>query len=442
MPEIIVEGGSPLKGDITLSGAKNSALKIIAAALFSNEDIELENVPRMQNVLEDLEIIESLGGKVEWLGENRLLINGSGIFSFEIPWELGSKNRTAGLHAAALLHRFGKAVLPIPGGCRIGFRPVNRWIEAWRALGIEVTETDKYYSLESKDLCGGNISFKVSTHMGTDMAILFSIFAPGETIITNAAEEPEVDDLITFVNKIGAQVERVEPRKIKIIGKDQFKGCSYKVLSDRNEAVTFAVGALVTKGNITIHGVQKENLLAFTNLLSKIGCRFEFSGEEMRVWTAGESFNPVNVTTSAHPGVMTDWQPFITLLLTQAEGESLVHETIYTDRFGYTNDLNRMGAKIELLKPSDVGLEAVVSDDSYAMEKMGEPLTVARIKGPSKLRGERLIIPDLRAGVTLILAALAAEGKSEIDGYGHVSRGYENFLGKIANLGATITQAS
>jgi UDP-N-acetylglucosamine 1-carboxyvinyltransferase len=439
MSTIQIEGGKPLQGTIKISGSKNSALKLIAAALFANEDVILENVPRMGNVLVDLEIIEALGGKVEWVRSNTLLINGAGINTYEIPFDLGSKYRTAALHAAALVFRFGKAVLPIPGGCKIGLRPMNRWVSTWESLGIEVTHDERNFYLEAQELRAANINFKINTHMGTDNAILYSMFIPGETTILNAAEEPEVDDLIELINLMGGDVERIEPRKIKVIGKNNFKGATFKVMSDRNEVVTFAVASLVTGGNITMRGMDRKTLLAFVNVLTKMGAKFDINEEEMRVWRSDETLEPVDITTAPYPGFMTDWQPLITLLLTQAEGSSLVHDTVYWDRFGYIKDLNRMGASIELFTPSEKGMEVVISEDTYDLEEKGEPETVAEIRGPTRLKGSKLLCPDLRAGATLVIAALAAEGKSELIGYENVTRGYEDFTPKLIDLGAEIT---
>jgi UDP-N-acetylglucosamine 1-carboxyvinyltransferase len=439
MESIIVEGGKPLIGNVTVSGAKNSALKILAASLFSNEDIVLDNVPHIGNITNDLEILTSLGGKFDWVGKNKLKINCSGINAYEIPIDLGSKYRTAALYAANLVFRFGKAKLPIPGGCKIGLRPMNRWVEVWEILGIEVTHDDKYFYLEAENLKSGVINFKTSTHMGTDNAILFSMFIPGETVIINAAEEPEVDDLIAFVNSIGANVQRVEPRKIVINGRNTFAGSTFTIMEDRNEVVTYAVAALVTNGNLTIEGINRNNLLSFTSFLTKIGAKFEISQDELRIWRAGEQLQPTEVTTAPYPGFMTDWQPLATLLLTQCNGISTVYDTVYWDRMGYTKELNRMGADIDLLKPSEVGKELVISEDTYNLETQGEPNTVAKIQAPNKLKGAKLLIPDLRAGATLVLAALAAEGKSELVGFENVTRGYEDFAAKLVHLGASIS---
>lgn len=438
MDTIYIDGGVPLTGNVYMSGSKNSALKLVHAAMFSNEDVVLTNVPRIGNVLVDLEILTQLGAKVQWLGNNRLLLNGSSISSYEIPQDLGSKYRTASLLAAPLLYRFGKAIIPKPGGCKIGPRPINRWVETWESMGVVVSETELAYELEAKELNGANINFKVKTHMGTDNAILSALFCNGETIITNAAEEVEVDDVIDFCNSIGGNVTRIEPDKIKVVGVKNFKGSVFNVQHDRNEAVTFAVATYITKGDITISGVNKGHLLSFCNVLNKIGCKYEFSGNDMKVWYSGEKYVGTNVTTSPAPGFMTDWQSPITLLLTQAHGESIVYDTVYTDRFGYTKDLNKMGADIELIQPSTLDIDLTISDDAYDITTKGEPFCVARVTGPSKFKASKLTVPDLRAGATFVLAGLIAEGTTELTGYSNVARGYENFVDKLVSLGAHI----
>lgn len=439
MSFIQVQGGKPLSGTVKTSGAKNAALKLIHASMFSNEDVVLKNIPKTKNIEVDLEIIKALGGSFEWEGKNKLRLNGSGIDSHEIPYELGSKYRTSALLAAPLVFRFGKAIVPLPGGCKIGYRPINRWIETWKSIGINVKEASKFVYLDATEIVGGDVFFKINSVMGTENAIVSSIFAKGTTIINGAAEEPEIDDLIKMCNLMGAKIERNDHRVITVEGRNVFNGCEFKVQPDRSEVVTFAVAALATKGNINIVGVEKSSLLAFVNVLTKLGAQYEFSKGEMKVWYAGEEFKPTNITTAPAPGFLTDWQPLVTLLLTQANGESIIHETIYTDRFGYAKDLNRMGAKIDLLKPSEVGLKMVISDDSYDLKKLGEPLTIAKIAGPTKLRGDRILIPDLRAGATLVIAALAAEGKSELSGYEHIERGYEDFAEKLLELGAILS---
>ncbi|MFZ2664236.1 MAG: UDP-N-acetylglucosamine 1-carboxyvinyltransferase [Patescibacteria group bacterium] len=438
MPSIIVEGGIPLMGTVLVSGAKNSALKLIPAAMFSNEDVILSNIPRIKAVFDDLEMISSIGGKAEWVGPNTLILNGSTVNTHEIPLEIGSKYRTAMLLAGPLLFRFGKVSIPKHKSLSFKSGPVNRILDTWKTLGFRVEEDNDYYKIFSENSNGASIVFRTSSHTATDNAILSSVFVQGETTIANASEECEIDDLIEMLNQMGASVERVEPRKIKINGVSIFKGSKFEVCPDKSEIATLAAAAIVTKGNISIKGVKKDAMVQFVNFLDKIGVKFELSGDELRVWRHDEDIQPLHLEISATPGFVSDWQSLATLILTQANGESTVHDTVYTDRFGYTVDLNRMGAKIEVVKPSDAGVIPVISDDSYDYDKLGEPNILAKIKGPSKLKGERLNIDDFRYGAVLVLAALCAEGKSEIIGVENVESFFEEFINKLKSLGAKI----
>jgi len=439
MSKFIVKGGIPLKGEVTISGAKNSAIKMIVASLFSEEEVTLENVPRISNVYSDIETAKQLGAKVEWVAQNTLLVDASKLDSYEVPYEHGSKHRTTLLFVGPLLHRFGKAKIPKPGGCKIGLRSINRFVQAWEALGAKVVEESKHFYIELADPKSAVIEFNINTHTGTENAILSSIFIPGETSIINAAQEVEVDDLIDLLNKMGAMVERVEARKIIVKGVERFGGATVSVIPDHIETATFITAAAVTRGDIIVKNIWTNHILSFLSKLDSIGVKYESQGDSLRVWTEPDAvLKPVDIETSVAPGFMTDWQQLMTLILTQAEGESLVHETIFTNRFSYTKDLNRMGAKIELKKPSEVGIDLKISDDAYDLEKLGEPLTIAKVSGPTKLRPARLTVPDLRAGATLVIAALAAEGKSEILGIDQVDRGYEMLEEKLRALGADI----
>lgn len=440
MSNLVIEGGNSLVGDVTISGAKNSASALIPAAIFSNEDIILENVPKISDVATQIEIVKALGGTCEWVGKNNLLINASNVEFFEVPGDLGTDCRCSALFAAPLLFRFGKAIIPKPGGCAIGPRPINRWLECWESLGYEVLDDPHFLVIRSGGLQNTTIDFKVSTHTGTTNAILSSLFVSGETTILNAAEEPEIDDLIELCRLMGSTIKRVEPRVIKIEGRNVFKGCTLNIQPDRDEVITFATAAVVTEGNITIKNVNREHILSYVNVLSKIGCKYEFSGNEMRAWSTGEKLNSVEVSTAPAPGFMSNWQPLLVLLLTKCSGDSTVHETIYTNRFGYVKDLNRMGAKIQLFNPSELGIKPVISDDMYDLTKLGEPLTVAVVHGPTKLKGTSLEVQDIRSGASLILASLAAEGRSTLLNVDAVNRGYEKFVDKLANLGAVIDE--
>jgi UDP-N-acetylglucosamine 1-carboxyvinyltransferase len=379
-----------------------------------------------------------MGVKADWTGEHRLALNGSGLNTYEIPYEFGLEYRVSSLMAAPLVFRFGKALIPKPKA-RAGVLPINRWIETWKSLGFNVTEEEKFIKVSSGNLQGTVISFKTSTHSGTDNAIISSLFVPGETIINNAAEEAEVDDLIEFANLIGGSVERIEPRKIRIEGTTLFKGGRFEVQPDKNEAVIYAVGSVMTNGNITIEKVEKSQLTSFINVMTKMGCKYEFYKDSVRIWSSGEELLPVNINTSPAPGFMTDWQALITVLLTKVSGESLVHDTVYTDRFGYIKDLNRMGARIDLARPSDAGLSPIISDDSYNLEEQGEPYTVAKIHGPVKLKGTRINVTELSSATALIVAALSAEGRSEVGEVENLDRLHEGLLDRLTDLGAKIS---
>src|SRR3989344_4802069 len=317
---LFIEGKVPLQGSISLSGARNSAIKLIFASMYSNEDIILENVPRLESIAVDMEIVQSMGGKAEWIGNNKLLLNGSGLSAFEVPLEAGSKYRTAFLLAGPLLFRFGKARIPKVKETAFKMAPINRIIETWKSLSFEIEEDDNWINVTSVSPKGAEISFKTSSHTGTENAILSAALIEGETIINNASEEPEIDDLIEFCNLMGASVKRVEPRKIIITGTHVFRGCTFEVQSDKYEAAAFATAAILTRGNIAIKNVKKLSMVPFINFLSKIGVNFEIQDDELRVWNATK-ITSTTVTVAPSPGFVPDWQPLATLMLTQADGQ-------------------------------------------------------------------------------------------------------------------------
>ena len=439
-PILTIEGGTPLSGTVTVSGSKDSALKLMAAAMFSNEEVVLENVPRLQVVYDLIDAMVSLGASIEWSGRNRLIINCASVSSIEIPESFAEKYRVANLLVPSLIFRFGKAVLPKISAEKSNSRPINRLISTWEKLGIEIKENPTTYFLEGHNLTAKNINFEANTHIGTDSAILMALFISGETTLSNTAEEPEVDDLIDFCNLIGGEITRSNSRELKIVGHNVFKGGTFSVQGDKDELVLFTVVSLMTEGTITIRGADKAHMLSFLNTLSKMGARFEFSKNgEMRVWHATDVLEAVNVTTSIAPGFLTDWQYGMTLLLTKANGESLVHETIYTDNFSYIKDLNRMGAKIRLAHPSEKGIMPIISNDSYDIANLGEPYTLAIVNGPAKLKGVRMHLGDPKQGAALVMAALSADGKTEIENFEVVETEFDSFYAKLSDLGANIS---
>ncbi len=438
MSIIVVDGTHRLEGSVKPSGSKDSAVKLITASLLSNEDIVLENIPHASAIENLISIIKEMGCSVSWIGDNKLQINASTINTHVIPTEMGSKYRFTPLLAGPLIFRFGKAVIPKPLKTAIRPQPINRWLDTWRLLGINIENGQDSFYLELGERKNTEINFKISTHTGTANAIISASFIKGETIINNAAEETEVEDLVEFINTMGGEIEILEPRKIKITGKNVFNGGFFEAVPDNIEAVAYATAALTTRGNITIKGIKKLQLTSFVNFLTNIGGRYEYDRDELNVWYGGEEFKPFNIESSPSPGFLADWLPFATLILNYAHGVSCVHDTIYVDRFGFAQDLNRMGADITLKNPTEAGFQCMISDESYDYENLGEPRTVAEVKGPRKLRGERLNMDDTRFDTTLIIAALSAEGKSELIGVDEMLVRYERFFEKLTNLGADL----
>lgn len=443
MQRYIVDGGTSLKGSVNISGSKNAAIKMIAASLLSSEEITLSNVPNISDVEVILDMVRKLGTEASWIDENKLHLKSVSPVSQKIPTDITRTTRSAIMLMAPLLARYGDFSICSPGGDGIGVRPINRHIEALQAFGAEISHRDGCYIGGAKlGLKGAEVGFKKNTVMGTETAVLAGVLASGKTVINNAASEPEIDDLITMLNKMGAKINRREERTIEIDGVTVLHGTNHEVMPDRNEAVTFAVAAAVTRGDVTINKIVPQHLTSFLAKLEKMGVGFEVGKSSLRVWLdKGAVVNPADAETSPYPGFMTDWQQPFCVLLTQASGVSCIHETIYLNRFEYVKELNRMGAKIELLKPSERGFRPK-TDEEYDIESQGEPLTLAEVSGPSSLVGRRLNIPDLRAGATLVIAALCAKGQSEILGIEHIDRGYENFEGKLRGLGAGIERVS
>ncbi len=414
---------------------------MVAASLLTTQEVVLENIPRIDDVGVIVKIVENLGVKTEFLDEKVLLLKADEVFSTQIPHSLGVSSRSAVMAIGPLLARFGEVTIPEPGGCRIGLRPIDRHLAALERLGAAVEHEQGIYKITAPRLKGAEINFEKNTVMGTETVLLASVLAEGETVIVNAAEEPEVDDLIALLLKMGAQIKRDDgnPRRIVVEGVRELSSARHRILPDRNEAVTFAVAAAATRGDVTLTNIRPLDLTAFTAKLEKMGVGFDIQKNSLRVWLEeGTVLQAVGIETAPHPGFMTDWQQPACVLLTQVNGESLLHETVYEDRFGYVKELKKMGAKIKLLTPSEAGVAFNSSDYNFDWTDDDEPKSVAKIFGPTPLFGQNLQIPDLRAGAALVLAALAAEGISEISGVEHIDRGYEQFDEKLRGLGAKI----
>ena len=420
MQKFIVTGGVPLNGEVRIAGAKNAVLKMMAAAVLTDDRCVLRNVPRISDVQILRGAMRDIGFAVSTLEEGVLEITASGANWLFVPLEAAMKMRSSFILLGPLLTRFGRVIISNPGGDRIGRRPVDLHVDAMRALGAEIEYKNGYYFAQAPGgLKGARIEFPYVTVMGTENAMLAGTLARGTTVIENAAQEPEVDDLIAMLQAMGAKIERTAPHRLEIEGVDRLHGVEHRVLGDRLEAGTFAMAAAVTGGEITVRGVDPAHLAAFTDLLTGMGIStetFADDGGGLRV-RGGNGIKPADVETQPYPGFATDLQAPLAVLMTQAEGVSTIHETIYEDRLDYTMELVKMGAVIEVL------------DERHA-----------RIAGPTPLHGREVEIADLRAGATLILAALAADETSVISGVEHVDRGYEAIESKLVDLGAQITR--
>lgn len=440
MSKLIIEEGESLKGEIEASGAKNVALKTIVAGLLTDEKIVIENIPLISDLLTMKMTVEKFGGRVEIAG-HKMTVTGSNLKNFPLSLEMAAQSRTSSMIIAPLLLRFGKATIPNPGGCRIGARPIDRHIEGLSKMGAKITyDASGYFHAQSKKLHGTVYTFPKNTHTGTETLILAAVLANGETVLENAAAEPEVDDLIGLLNQMGAKIKRVGPRTIKITGVKKLGGTTYKIMPDRNEVVTFAVAGIITGGDLIIKNAQSQHLLSFLEKLDKAGAGWEKVNENSLRFFYKGSLKPCDIVTSFHPGFMTDWQAPWTILMTQAAGKSTVHEAVFESRFGYVSELRKMGVKILFFQPK---ISCPEKFYNFNMEdKNDRHYQAILIEGPIKLHNAILNISDLRAGATLVLAALAAEGESVLYGAEHIDRGYERFEERLKKLGAKIKRAN
>lgn len=434
MDKFIINGGIPLKGEVDLCGAKNSGFKLMIASLYSDALCTIRNFSKIGDIYSTIEIIRELGGEVK-VGENHILqVSGESLKRQEFSEITGKLSRASTYFIGPLLYRFGKAILPIPGGCKIGRRPLDRHIEGIKALGASVKIADSHYEISGR-LKGGKYHFPKNTHGGTDVMVIAAAGADGNTLLENAAMEPEVDDLIAFLNKMGAKIKRTSPRVIEIEGVANFSPVEYCVMPDRNEAVTFACSALATKGDVFVRNARPEMLTTFLDSVEKIGGGYEVEEKGIRFFYKGE-LKALNIVTRPFPGFMTDWMAMWMILMTQTKGECIVHETIFENRFAFVKGLKEMGADIELFNPIVPNPEEIynfnIEDDKP------ENYHAAKVTGPTVLHGINQEITDVRAGASLILASLIAEGKSELMGVEHVDRGYENLDGRLRCLGAQI----
>jgi UDP-N-acetylglucosamine 1-carboxyvinyltransferase len=414
-----IEGGRPLSGTVPISGSKNAALKMLAAATLTGERCRFTNVPEIEDVRVMAETLRDLGVVVDHPAANVYEVASGDVEWLFVPLEAAAKMRASFMLLGPLLSRFGRVIISNPGGDRIGRRPVDLHVEAMRALGADIEYRNGYYFATAPGrLRGTEIRFPFVSVMGTENAMLAATLAEGHTVIRPAAAEPEVDDLIAFLQKMGAEVERTYPDTIEVVGRKRLRGAEHTVIPDRIEAGTFVVAGAVTGGRVRLTGAPCDHLGSFLEVLGRAGVSVTCEGDTIEVdgsSLATVGFKACDVETAPYPGLATDLQPPTSVLLTQATGFSNVHEAIFEDRLEWLSELNRMGARADIV------------DSGHA-----------RISGPTRLHGADVEIGDLRAGASLILAALAADGTTTIHGAHHVHRGYENIERKFLDLGARI----
>jgi len=421
MQKFVITGGQPLSGTVRIAGAKNGVLKMMAAAVLTDQPVTLRNVPKISDVTILREVMTDIGFDVRRLNGDALELRAAEATWPFVPHEAAAKMRASFILLGPMLARFGHVILPNPGGDRIGRRPVDYHVAAMEAMGATIEYHNGYYyaAAPSDGLRGAAISFPVVSVMATENAMLAATLARGTTVIDNAAREPEVDDLISMLCGMGARIERTDERRIEIEGVPGMRGVEHRVLGDRLEAETFAIAAAITQGGVTLEGVDPTHLGAFLEVSGAMGVTYQADAiaSTLTVLPVDGPLRPAEVRTDPYPGFATDFQAPLAVLMTQAEGVSHIHETIFEDRLDYARELRKMGAEIELV------------DERRA-----------RITGPTPLHGAEVGIADLRAGATLILAALAATGTSVISGIEHVDRGYEQIEAKLVALGAQINR--
>lgn len=435
MAKFIIQGGQPLRGQVSLLGAKNASIKLLIASLLTKEPCRLDRLPDIGDVQITIAIMKALGGKIKKTGDHAVIIDNSCLTSFNIPKKLGQQSRSASMFIGPLAARFGQVVWPVPGGCKIGQRPINHHLEALEKMGIKIKFQNGSYAATAEQLIGIQHCFPKNTHTGTETLIMAAVLAKGETILENAAQEPEVDDLISFLNQMGSKIKRVKQRTIKIRGVKKLHGAKQTIMFDRNEAVTFACAALATRGEVLVKGAESQHLTAFLKKLKEIGAGVEIKPVGIRFFYRGP-LKATQVATAPHPGFMTDWQSLWTVLMTQTKGKSMIHETVFESRFAYAPFLEKMGAKIEFFNPKVKNQEKTYNFD--LQDDQPDNFHAIRFQGPIALTGTKICVPDIRAGATLTLAALIAKGETILTNISHIDRGYEKLDARLCSLGAKI----
>ncbi|MDD6339989.1 MAG: UDP-N-acetylglucosamine 1-carboxyvinyltransferase [Butyrivibrio sp.] len=416
MEQYVIQGGRRLEGEVEISGAKNAALAILAAAVMSDETVTVENVPDVRDTRVVIEAIKDIGAIVEKVDKHTFKINGSTIFSTTVNYEYIKKIRASYYLLGALLGKRGCSQVALPGGCNIGSRPIDQHMKGLRMLGANVEIDHGMVCADTEHLKGAHIYMDVVTVGATINIMLAACLAEGRTIIENAAKEPHVVDVANFLNCMGADIKGAGTDVIRIKGVEKLHGATYSIIPDQIEAGTFMIAAAATKGNVLVKNVIPKHLEAISAKLVEIGCTVEEYDDSVRV-ISDHRLSHTTIKTLPYPGYPTDMQPQAAVLLAISEGTSMVTESIWENRFKYVDELSRMGCNIKVEG------------------------NTAFITGVEKITGVELTAPDLRAGAALVIAALVAEGTSVIDDIKYIERGYEDFDAKMRLLGANMIKA-
>ena len=417
MEQYVIKGGNPLVGEVEIGGAKNAALAILAAAIMTDETVLVENIPDVRDTNVLLQAIEGIGAKVDRKDRHTVEINGSAIDALNVDNEYIKKIRASYYLLGALLGKYKKAEVPLPGGCNIGSRPIDQHLKGFRALGADVKIEHGFVIAEAQNLHGSHIYLDVVSVGATINIMMAASLAAGNTILENAAKEPHVVDVANFLNSMGANIKGAGTDVIRIKGVAKLHQTEYSIIPDQIEAGTFMFAAAATQGDVMVKNVIPKHLEATTAKLIEIGCEVEEFDDAVRV-VSSKGLHHTHVKTLPYPGFPTDMQPQIAVALALSEGTSIVTESIFENRFKYVDELSRMGANIKV-----EGNTAIIN-------------------GVSKYTGAHVSAPDLRAGAALVIAGLAAEGITIVDDIEYIERGYESFEEKLSSLGAMMEKVS
>lgn len=407
-----INGNVPLTGTVRIGGAKNSALALIPVSILTNSPVTLTNVPDITDIDVLCEILECLNVNIKKASQS-LVIDSSNMIYNAIPSELSNKIRASYYFMASMLAKYKKVQMHFPGGCSIGSRPIDQTLKVFKALGATIKEKDCEFMIEAEELIGTNVNLDIPSVGATINSIIVSVFAKGQTVITNAAMEPEITDLIVMLNKMGAKIVGIGTSTITITGVSSLDGCFHNIIPDRIEAGTYTILGALAGAFLKIDNIISEHLIALTDKLIEMGVDIEINDDNIIVNSCNK-LKAVDIKTLGYPGFPTDLQQPIVTLLTQASGESIVNESIYENRYMNIPYLNKMGANINVKE------------------------RIAKILGPTKLKGCIVEATDLRAGASLLLAALKANGTTVITNIEYILRGYEDIVEKLKNIGAKI----